>query len=58
MTNSDKRSNLCFAHAQLHNSVNKALNTKRNITKTSKETQRWSFDESFAGCLENIIKLK
>ena len=35
---SDKRNNLFFAHAQLHNSVNKALNTKWNITQTSKET--------------------
>ena len=31
MTNFDKLNDL-FAHAQLHNSVNKALNTKRNIT--------------------------
>ena len=53
MTNSDKRNNL-FEHAQLHNSVNKALNTKGNITQTSKETNWWSFNESFAGCLENI----
>ena len=46
------------AYAQLHNSVNKALNTKGNITQTSKETNCWSLDESFAGgCLENIIKL-
>ena len=58
MTNSDKRNIFFFAHAQLHNSVNKALNTKGNKTQTSKETHRWSFDESFAGCLENIIKLK
>ena len=53
MTNSDKHNNL-FAHAQLQNSVNKALNTKRNITQKSKETNWWSFDESLAGCLENI----
>ena len=33
------------------------LNTKRNITQTSKETNWWKFDESFAGGLENIIKL-
>ena len=33
------------------------LNTKRNITQTSKETNWWKLDESFAGCLENIIKL-
>ena len=52
MTNSDKRN--IFLHAQLHNSVNKALNTKENITQTLKETNWWSFDESFAGCLENI----
>ena len=57
MTNSDKRYNLFFAHAQLHNLVNKALNTKRNITQTSKETNWWSCDVSSAGCLENIIKL-
>ena len=36
MTNSDKHNNL-FAHAQLQNSVNKALNTIRNITQTSKK---------------------
>ena len=53
MTNSDKHNNL-FAHAQSQNSVNKALNTKRNITQKSKETNWWSFDESIAGCLENI----
>ena len=34
MTNSDKHNNL-FAHAQLQNSVNKALNTLRNIIQTS-----------------------
>ena len=56
MTNSDKHNNI-FAHAQLQNSVNKALNTKRNITQTSKETNWWSFDEWLAGCLENIIEL-
>ena len=56
MTNYDKRYNF-FAHAQLHNSVNKALNTKGNITQASKATNWWSFDVSFAGCLENIIKL-
>ena len=53
MTNSDKHNNL-FAHAQLQNSVNKALDTKRNITQKSKETNWWSFDESLAECLENI----
>ena len=37
MTNSDKHNNL-FAHAQLQNSVNKALNTIRNIAQISKET--------------------
>ena len=52
MMNSDKH-NEHFAHAQLQNSVI-ALNTKRNITQTSKETNWWSFDESLAGCLENI----
>ena len=46
MTNSDMHNNL-FTHAQLQNSVNKVLNTTRNITQTSKETNRWSFDESF-----------
>ena len=56
MTNSDKPNNL-FAHAQLQNSVNKTLKTNKNLTQTSKETNWWSFDESFAGCLENIIKL-
>ena len=53
MTNSDKHNNL-FAHAQLQNLVNKALNTKRNITQISKETNWWSFDESLAGCLKNV----
>ena len=55
MTTSDKPNNL-FAHAQLQNSVNKALNTKKELTQTSNETKWWSFDESLAGCLENIIK--
>ena len=54
MTNSDKRKNL-FLHVQ--NSMIKALNTKGNIAQTSKETNWWSFNESFAGCLEKIIKL-
>ena len=49
MTTSDKPNNF-FAHAQLQNSVNKALNTKKDLTQ--------SFDESLAGCLENIIKLR
>ena len=53
MTNFDKHNNI-FAHAQLQNSVNKAFNPKRNISQTSKETKWWSFDESLAGCLENI----
>ena len=53
MTNSEKH-NTIFAHAQLQISVNKALNTKRNISQTSKEKNWWSFDESLAGCLENI----
>ena len=46
MKNSDKQNNL-FAHAQLQKSVNKALSPKRNITQGSKETNWWSFDESF-----------
>ena len=54
MMNADKHNNL-FAHSPLQNSVNKALNTIRNITQTSKETNWWSFHESLAGCLENII---
>ena len=53
MTNSDKP-NYLFAHAQLQNSVNKALNTKKELTQKSNETNWWSFDESLA---ENIIKL-
>ena len=53
MTNSDKQ-NILYARAQLQNPVNKAFNTKRNITLTSKETNWWSFNESLAGCLENI----
>ena len=57
MTNSDKLNNLFFARAQLENSVNKALNTKKELTQTSNATHWWSFDESLAGCLENIIKL-
>ena len=46
-----------FSHAQLQNSVNKASNTIWNITQTSKETNWWGFDESLAGCLENVINL-
>ena len=57
MTNSDMHNNLFTAHAQMHNSVNKALITTRNITQTSKETNWWSFDETLAGCLENVINL-
>ena len=53
MSNTDKHNNI-FAHAQLQNSVNKALNAKRNTSQTSKETNWWSFEESLAGCLENI----
>ena len=56
MMNSEKPNNL-FAHAPLQNSVNKALNTKKELTQTSNETKWWSFNESLAGCLENIIKL-
>ena len=56
MANSDKHNNL-FAHAQLKNSVNKALNTIRNTRQTLKETNWWNFDESLAGCLENVINL-
>ena len=56
LTNSDKHNNH-FAHAQLQNSVTKALNTIRSITQTSKETNWWSFDESLAGCLENVSHL-
>ena len=57
MTNSDKHKKNLFAHAQLQTSVNKALNTTKELTQTSNETNWWSFDESLAGCLENIIKL-
>ena len=39
-----------LAHAQLQKSVNEALNTIRNITQTSIETNLWSFDELLAGC--------
>ena len=53
---SDKQNDL-FAHAQLQNSVNKALNTKKELTQTSNETNWLSFDESLAGCIENIFKL-
>ena len=53
MTNSDKP-NKPFAHAQLQNSVKKALNTKKELTQTSNE---WSSNESLAGCCENIFKL-
>ena len=56
MTNSDRPHNL-FAHAQLQNSVNTALNTKKELTQTSNETNWWSCDKSLVGCLENIIKL-
>ena len=56
MTNFDKHNNLCFACAiaKISDSV---LNTQRSITQTSNETNWFSFDESFAGCLGNIIKL-
>ena len=54
MTNSDKPNNH-FASAFA--SVNKALNTKKELTQTSNETKWSSFDDSLAGCLENIIKL-
>ena len=54
--NSDKPNNL-YAHAQLQNSVNNALNTTKALNQTSNETNWWSFDEPLAGCLENIIKL-
>ena len=53
---SDKHDNL-FCACAIANSVNKALNTLRNITQTSKETNCWRFDESLAGCLENVINL-
>ena len=44
MTNSDKHNNI-FAHVHLQNSVNKALNTYKELTQTSNETHWWSFDE-------------
>ena len=56
MTNSDKPNNV-FAHAQLQNSVIKALTQKKELTQTSNETKWWSFNESLAECLETIIKL-
>ena len=56
MTNSDMHK-IFFAHAQLQNSLNNALNTIWNITQTRKETNWWSFAESLAGCLENVINL-
>ena len=56
MANSDKPKTI--AHARLQNSVNKALSTKKELTQKSYETKWWSFNESLAGCLENIIKLK
>ena len=46
-----------IADAQLQTSVSKALSTKKELTQTSNETNWWSFDESLAGCFENIIKL-
>ena len=57
MTNSDKQNTLFCACTVAKNSMNKALNTIRNITQTSKETNWWNFDESLAGCLENVINL-
>ena len=54
MTISDKHKYL-FAHAQLQNSEIKALNTKKELSQTSNKTNWWSFNESLAGCLENII---
>ena len=46
-----------FEYVQLQISVSKALSTKKELTQTSNETNWWSFDESLAGCLVNIIKL-
>ena len=54
MTHSDKQNNL-FAHAQLQNSVYKAKNTKRNITQKSKETNRWSFNDSLLDVWVTIL---
>ena len=45
-----------LAHAQLQNSVNKAHNTKKELTQISNETKTGSLDESFAECLGNIIE--
>ena len=55
MTTSDKPNSHCAC--AIAKSVNKALNTKKELSQTSNETKWWSFDESLAGCLENIIKL-
>ena len=56
MKNSDKHNNR-FCPCAIAKFVNKALNPIRNIIQTSKEKNWWSFDESLAGCLENVINL-
>ena len=50
MTNSDKQNNLFCTCA-----IAKALDTKSDITQTSKETNWWSFDESLAWCLKTLL---
>ena len=58
MTNSDKHDNL-FRACAFAKFSDKALNTKKELTQTSNETNwsRSSFGKSLAGCLENNIKL-
>ena len=65
MTNSDKHSNLILRMRNCKNLVNKALNTKKGHNSDIKSDMDmiclcqnwWSFNESFAGCLGNIMKL-
>ena len=57
MPNSDKHNNLFLRMRNCKISVNEALNTRKELTQTSNETNWWSFDVSLAGCLEHIVKL-
>ena len=57
MTNSDKHNNLLLRMRNNKIRRIKLKTQKRNITQTSKEKNWWSLDQSFAGCLRNIIKL-
>ena len=55
MTNSDKPNNHCAC--AIAKFSEQSFKHKKELTQTSNETKWWSFEESLAGCLENIIKL-